>query len=509
MNKGKVFLVGAGPGYPGLLTVRGRDCLLGADVVVYDHLVSNEIVALAPKSARLVYAGKSSADHTMTQEEINRLLVKEASGGKRVVRLKGGDPILFGRGAEEGLELARAGIPFEFVPGVSSALAVPAYAGIPLTCRGLASTVTIVTGHESTGKRSPAVRWNKLLNKNSTVVVLMGVANLKRIARKLEHPGMPAAVISNGTLCSENIVTGTLATVAELAERKGIKPPAVLVAGNVVRMKDELSGHMDKPFLPLSGTHILVTRPLPLSEGFKIQLQDKGAAVTVFPLIKIIPAAKKTVDAVIGGVSSYDWVIITSANGAELLTDSLKRNGMGYNELSNTRIAAIGPVTAKILEERGLKSMIVPEIYTQEALAEAFLKFAEAGKKRVLLLHSRESRPVLRDSLFRKGFDVDEFFLYKTVFTGNKEKFRSLLSSSSMDTVTITSSSCARSLFHIMKGQSMERFRKKMNIAAIGPVCAKTARSLGMKVSIVAREYTTAGLTDSIADHYSELRKYK
>jgi len=419
-----------------------------------------------------------------------------------VVRLKGGDPALFGRGAEEAQELARAGISFEFVPGISSALAVPVCAGIPVTRRGLSSTVTIVTGHETPDKRMSVVRWGKLLDKNSTVVVLMGVASMKHITRKLKHPLMPAAVISNGSLSSQNIVTGTLANIAELAEKKGIRPPAVLVAGRVAGLRDELWKYMLKPFLPLSGKHIVVTRPEHASHELAAGLMEKGATVTTFPLIKIVPAPKKAVDTVIKRIFSYRWVVLTSANGADIFVEALKRNGIAGQQLQKIHIAAIGLKTAQSLERHGLKAAVVPETYVQEGLADAIIAASSSERGRVILLHSEDSRPALECLLKRAGFEVEETLLYRSVFTGNTKRLSALLKSSPPDMITITSSSCAKSLDLIMRGRTIKNFRKSIVLGAIGPVCAKTAKSLGFSVPAVAREYTSEGLVAVIEKYY-------
>jgi len=498
MKKGKVFLVGAGPGDPGLFTLRGSECLRQADVVVYDHLVNAAVVALAPKRARLVYAGKSCGRHALSQARINRLLVREALQGNTVVRLKGGDPILFGRGAEEGMELARHGISFEIVPGVTSAVAVPAAAGIPLTHRSFASTVTVVTGHESPDKSAPAVEWKKLLDARSTVVVLMGVANIRAIARRLGRPETPAAVIREGTLPSQRVVTGTLATIAGIVEREGIRPPAILVAGRVVGLRDRLQKFMDKPFLPLSGKHILVTRPAPAGETFAGLLRAMGAKVALYPLIRILPASTRAVDAIVRRVSSCRWVVLSSANGADLFAAALKRIDLARGALAGTKFAAIGPKTAERLKAHGLRPALVPETYDQEALAAAFARLSARDRGPVLLLHAQESREMLENALAGQGFKVGTFDLYRTAMTGNRTTLKKLLVSSPVDAVTITSSTAARSLAQLLDAETLQH----LPVAAIGPVCAATARALGMQVSVVAETYTVEGLAESLAAYF-------
>ncbi|MGA2090314.1 MAG: uroporphyrinogen-III C-methyltransferase [Endomicrobiales bacterium] len=501
-NKGKVFLVGAGPGYPGYMTIRGNECLQMADVIVYDNLVSREIMATVPASARLIYVGKKGGNHSMPQEMINRLLIREASLGRTVVRLKGGDPVLFGRGAEEAEELARAGIFFEFVPGVSSALAVPSCAAIPVTRRGLSSSVTIATGHEMPGKRSPSVKWGKLLDKHSTVVVLMGVASMKSTVRKLKHPDMPAAVISSGSLNSQKVVTGTLSNIVDRAAKSGIRPPAILVAGRVVSLRDKLWGHMLKPFLPLSGKSILVTRPYPASEELAELLKERGATVSVFPLIKIMPSPAKAVDEVMERILSCTWIILTSANGVDLFARALKRNGIAPHDLSHIKIAAIGPKTAAALEACGLKPDVVPDTFVQESLAAALCEFSGQERGTVIIFHSQDSRSALTQLLQQQGFTVEEVSLYRSAFTGTVQRLRALLKARQADMITVTSSSCVKSLDRLMDDGGIKPLRQQIELAAIGPVCAGTARSSGFRVSAEATQYTSEGLVEAIEKYY-------
>jgi uroporphyrinogen III methyltransferase/synthase len=508
MKQGKVYLVGAGPGDPGLMTLRGSECLRQADVVVYDHLVNREIVAKAPKTAQLVYAGKTGGRHVLAQPAINRLLVAAAARGKTVVRLKGGDPILFGRGAEEALELARRGIPFEIVPGVSSAVAVPAAAGIPLTCRSLASTVTVVTGHEAPGRAAPAVAWEKLLDECSTVVVLMGVENLAAIARRLGHPEMPAAVVREGTLPTQRIVTGTLATIAERAGQAGIRPPAVLVAGRVVGLRDVLWQHMQKPFLPLAGRHILVTRPAPAGDELAALLRELGAAVTLFPLIRIAPARAERVDPVIRAAPSFNWIVLSSANGADLFAAALKRAGIARAMLRHTRLAAIGPKTAARLAACDLQPDLVPATYRQESLAEEIGRLTAGKRASVLLLHAQESRTVLEDALRAQGCAVTALDLYRTRMTGSAARLAALLRERPADAVTVTSSVGAQSLARLLDDRALRRLRERLAVAAIGPVCAAAARALGMYVPVVAEEYTAEGLAAALAGYYGGTRRF-
>jgi uroporphyrinogen III methyltransferase/synthase len=501
-KKGKVYIIGAGPGDPGLITLRGIQCLEQADVVVYDYLANEEFLGRARKDARLIYVGKKGGDHTLPQGEINQVLVDEARQGNIVARLKGGDPFIFGRGGEEAEALREAGIPFEVIPGVTSAIAVPAFAGIPLTHRGYTSTVAFVTGHEDPTKGKSDIDWAKLSG-IGTLVFLMGVKNLANIARNLieggKSPETPAALIRWGTTPDQETLTGTLADIAAKAKRQGFSPPSILVVGEVVSLRPKLGWFETKP---LFGKGIVITRPEEQAAEFARLLSAEGARVILFPTIRIVPPASwELLDRALDSLGSYHWIIFTSANGVKHFFRRLRETGRDVRDLKGIRICTIGPATAAAVEGMGIRVDIVPGEYISEGVVRAFQGVDLKGK-RVLLPRAQEARDVIPEGLSKLGASVDVVTVYSTVRSeSRKEELRPLLDAGKVDVITFTSPSTVNNFKEIMGGAALP---ETVRIACIGPVTAAAAKKQGFTVHIYQEEFTIPGMVESLVAHFSE-----
>jgi uroporphyrinogen III methyltransferase/synthase len=503
---GYVFLVGAGPGDRGLITVKGLEALRQAEVVVYDYLANVELLRDACPDAEFIYVGKRAGRHTLSQEEIIQILVEKAQAGKTVVRLKGGDPFVFGRGGEEAGALATAGIPFEIIPGVTSAVAAPAYAGIPVTQRGLASSFAVVTGHEDPTKAESAIDWEYLARGVDTLIFLMGVGNLPEIvAQLMEHgrpPETPAALVRWGTTPRQETVVGTLADIADKVEAAGLRPPAVTVIGQVVNLREHLRWYDRKP---LFGKRVLVTRSREQASVLSRRLRELGAEPVELPAIAFQPPEDYTpLDAAIRHIHQYDWIILTSVNGVRAFLERLWTLGWDVRSLARTKLAAIGPATATALEQCRLRADYVPDQYIAEAVAAGI---GDVGDQRILLPRTDIARPALAIALREAGAIVDEVTAYRTVLaeegqgsvpTGGlvspaSEDVRQMLSENQIDMVTFTSSSTVRNLVALLG--DAEPLRGAL-IACIGPITAGTAREMGFRVDMVAEEYTVDGLIE-------------
>jgi uroporphyrinogen III methyltransferase / synthase len=503
MKKGKVYIIGAGPGDPGLFTLRGAECLREADVVIYDYLVGGDILLHAGEKARLIYAGKKGKDHTIPQDKINALLVKEASAGNVVARLKGGDPFLFGRGGEEAEALAGAGIPFEVVPGVSSAISVPAYAGIPLTHRSFASTVAFVTGREDPTKDKSDIDW-KALAGIGTLVFLMGVKNLPAIAANLarsgKDPATPVALIRWGTTPDQQTLVSTLGDIVRRVEETGFRPPAVLVVGSVVDLRDHIGWFERKP---LFGRGVVMTRPREQTEEFAALLRAQGARIIHFPAIKIVPAdGWHDLDRAIGAISDYRWIIFTSVNGVGSFFRRLRERGRDLRDLKGIRICAIGPATAAAVENRGIRVDLIPESFISEGVIEAFRRESIRGS-RILLPRAETARDVIPGELTNLGATVDVVTVYRTVSSGrDSSELEKLMGEGKVDVITFTSSSTVKNFVEIMgQGYSLPAGVK---IACIGPVTAATAEKAGMKIDIMPETYTIPGLVEGMVEYFGK-----
>ncbi len=502
--KGKVYLVGAGPGDPGLISVKGKECIKKADVVVYDYLASPTLLGHAPESAEIIYVGKKGGDHTLAQDEINSLIVKKAKQGLMVTRLKGGDPFIFGRGGEEAFELIKADIPFEIVPGVTSAIAAPAYAGIPLTHRKYTSTLAFVTGHENPLKESSRINWEALAKGIGTLVFLMGVKNLPKITRKLlDHgkpPGTPVALIRWGTTSKQKTITGTLETIVDDVKAAGLKPPCIIVVGEVVTLRDSMKWIENRP---LFGKQIVITRARKQASDLVKKLSALGAECLEFPTIKIVPPDDfKPLDKAIKNISEYNWIVFTSVNGVDFFFNRLFENGHDVRHLGHLRTASIGPATADRLFTFGIKSDIIPDSYRAESVIDAFKNETIEGKQ-ILLPRARDARPVLPVELTKMGARVDEIITYYAdTDTHDADDLITRLENKTIDLITFTSSSTVKNLKALLPEDRFHDLMKDTAIASIGPITTDTAKDLGFEVHVTANTYTIDGLCDIILEYY-------
>jgi uroporphyrinogen III methyltransferase/synthase len=500
---GKVYIIGAGPGDAELITAKAVDCLRLADVVVYDHLVNEELLKYAKRDAHFIYAGKKGSDHTLSQTAINDILVKEASAGNTVARLKGGDPFIFGRGGEEAEILASKDVPFEMVPGVTSAIAVPAYAGIPLTHRGLTSTVAFITGHEDPTKDKSDIDWQALAG-IGTLVFLMGVKNLAQIVKTLTAHGKasatPAALIRCGTTPQQEVITGTLANISELAQANKFNPPAILVVGKVVELRDTLNWFEQKP---LFGKSIVITRSEKQVDDLAQLLAKQGANPISFPTIKIVPPPDwRDLDTAIKNLENYDWLIFTSANGVQYFFERLLEKQKDIRDLKGIKICCIGSATARQIEDKGIKVDLVPEQFIAEGILQSFAGMDLKGKK-ILIPRAAKARDVLPEGLKKLGASVDVVTAYRTVNSGKKkEELAALIDDNKVDVITFTSSSTVINFVEIM-GRNF-KIPAHINIACIGPVTAAAAKKTGFKIDIQKEEYTIEGLVQSLIDYFEK-----
>ncbi|AZR73292.1 uroporphyrinogen-III C-methyltransferase [Anoxybacter fermentans] len=504
-KKGKVYLVGAGPGDPGLITVKGLNCIREADMIVYDRLVNPLLLREVKDGAELKYVGKSVNHHTLSQNEINRLLVNEALKGKIVTRLKCGDPFIFGRGGEEAEELAKAGIDFEVVPGITSAIAVPAYGGIPLTHREINSTVTFITGHEDPLKEETAVDWEHLAKEKGTLVFLMGVGNLPKIVKQLlkygHSPETPVALIQWGTRPEQRTVTGKLTNIVEKVREARITPPAIIVVGEVVRLRENLNWFETKP---LFKKRILITRARHQAGELSCLLQNLGAKVIECPTIKITPPKDwKPLDERIKRLSEYQWVIFTSVNGVEYFMHRLFANGLDVRALGNVRIATIGSATAKKLKDYGLIADFIPDKFIAEELASGLAEITDLKGAKILIPRAASARVLLVEKLKEAGAKVDEVATYQTVLGDGLKELPMLFKKGKIQVVTFTSSSTVRNLAEFLYPQSFGQMLKNVIVACIGPITANTVKELGGHVDLIAMEHTITGLVESLVRYFA------
>lgn len=507
MKHGKVYLVGAGPGDPGLITVKGLECLRKADVVIYDRLIDDSLLEVTPPDSEKIYVGKGRGCHAMEQKEINLLLIDKARQGKIVTRLKGGDPFVLGRGGEEAEVMAANGISFEVVPGVSSVYAVPAYAGIPVTHRRLASSFTVVTGHEDPEKGESSIDWKKISTGSDTLVFLMGMGNLAHITDKLVQngrpPSTPVAVISQGTSPKQKTITGTLDDIINRARKEGFEPPAVIVVGEVVKLREQIRWFDD---LPLFGKRVLVTRAEHQNKELSRLLLERGALPVEMPVIKISPPGSwQELDRAIQNLARYDWIIFTSVNAVEIFWKRLRAKKLDARRFAGTKIGAIGPATAGAIEAKCLRADYVPKIYTSRSLLAGLGKMDIAGR-RVLLPRADIAGDELSAGLVKLGANVHRVTAYRTVkVTGPVVEVEQMLLKGEIDVITFTSSSTVDGLLTTL-GRKWEVV-KKAGLACIGPVTAKTLAGKGLKADIVATEHTMVGLVDAIERYFERLRR--
>lgn len=500
MTTGKVYLVGAGPGDPGLLTIKGADCLRTADVVVYDRLSSPQLLALAPASAERVFMGKEPDTPAGFQDQINETLVKAAKAGKKVVRLKGGDPFVFGRGGEEIDALRATGVPFEVVPGITSAIAVPAYAGVPVTHRGVATAFTVVSGSEDPTKPESSLDWPSLARTPGTLVVLMGWRSLPAIVESLlangRRPDTPVAVTQWGTLPRQRTVTGSLSDIVAKGNAAKLTSPVITVIGDVAALRDRLRWFDTGP---LFGKRILVTRARQQASTLSRMLAEHGADPIEVPSIEIQPLPNyEALDAALTHLSEYAWVVFTSTNGVDAAFERLRVTNKDARAFAGVRVAAIGPATAAALAARGIAADYVPDTFTSEATAEGFKRFDISGS-RMLMPRADIATDVLSNGLRNQGALVDDITAYRTVVPADAAaQAREVLASGTVDTVTFTSSSTVRNLVGLLEGDMA--LLNGVRIASIGPVTSATARELGLHVGIEAIEHTVPGLVAALLE---------
>ena len=499
---GIVYLVGAGPGDPGLITVKGLRLLEAADVVVYDRLVDDRLVARAQDGADLIPAGKRPGGNGAAQEDINATLIEKAREGNSVVRLKGGDPFIFGRGGEEAEALIEAGIPFEVVPGVTSAVAAPAYAGIPLTHRGYASSVTIAAGSEAPDKQDSNVSWGALAEAGGTIVVLMGWKTLEAIVESLVSNGMspntPIALIQWGTEPYQKTVVSTLAFVERDAANAGLAPPVVTVIGEVVNLRDKLHWLDNRP---LFGKRVLVTRAMAQAGVLSELLAQQGADPIEAPTIAIEPLGDYGgLDATLGEIRGYDWVLFASVNAVDAVFGRLGALGLDARALHGTRVAAVGPTTDEALRSRGIAPDYIPERFVSEAIVDGLASHGMAGKS-VLLPRSEIGREALPEGLESLGAVVTQVAAYRNVVPeASRERLARALEAG-IDVATFTSSSTVKHLVTLLDGDTGKL--GSAAVACIGPATAAAARDAGLTVQVEAGEYTIEGLVRAVVDYFS------
>jgi len=497
--RGRVYLVGAGPGSLGLVTLRAKQLIELADALVYDYLCNPEMLRWARADVEKIYAGKSAASHTLTQDEINQLLVELAGAGKKVVRLKGGDPYVFGRGGEEAQVLARAGIPFEVVPGVTSAIAAPSYAGIPVTHRDWASTVTFVTGHEDPTKSDSAIDWAHLAQLRGTKVFLMGVERLREIAQRLvaegADPATPVALVRWGTTTRQESLEGTLATIADLVAERGFTAPAITVVGEVVKLRNELNWY---EALPLFGQRVVVTRTRKQASGLTERLALLGADVLEISTIRIAPMAldEKQQSKLAAFSQHFDWLVFTSPNAVEIFFAEFFQQTADIRALGNVKIAAVGPATCGKIRELHLPVDLQPEIYTAEKLAEAFFP-SMVKAARFCLPQGRLADPLLTDHLRSLGGIVEPWIVYDTQpepddTTGARARFQR----EGAHWITFTSSSTVEN-WHALQLQPAPGAPRPQAVS-LGPVTSATLRQLDYAVAAEAPVSTLDSLVERL-----------
>lgn len=506
---GRVYLVGAGPGHPGLITVRGLECIREAGCIIYDALVSRELLAEARGDAELCFVGKRGGQPSMPQDQINALLVEKAQVHAKVCRLKGGDPFVFGRGGEEALHLRAHGVPFDVVPGVTSAIAAPAYAGIPVTHRGLATSVAFITGHEDPSKEESSIDWAHLARGVDTLVILMGVSRLRALVALLTQNGRdaetPVALIRWGTTPDQVTVSGTLATIADAAEAAKIGAPVAMVVGDVVSLREQLAW---AERYPLFGRRVVVTRARAQASELSRLIREQGGTAIEVPAIRVAPPDDfGPLDAAIGRLSTYDIAVLTSVNGVEHFVARLAHHQLDVRALAGIELVCIGPKTAEAFTGRGIRVSAVPETFVAEALIE-LLSARDLAGKRILLARAAEARQVLPDSLRAAGADVDVVPTYQTVRDDTDvAEVAELFEAGRVDAVTFASAGTVAQFVGLLGEERARRCLAATAVAAIGPITAKAVEDLGLAVAIRARESTIESLVEAIAEHFAGKRR--
>lgn len=499
-ERGRVFLVGAGPGDPGLLTVRGREVLTEADVVLYDSLIGDELLKYCREVAEKIFVGKRAGQHALTQDEINALIIEHAKSSKTVCRLKGGDPFVFGRGGEEALACVANNIAFEIIPGVSSAIAAPAYAGIPVTHRDVAKSFAVVTGHTKSDEALP-----EEFPRADTSIFLMGVRALPKIVAALlsrgEAPSTPVALVRWGTTEQQRVVTGTLETIEAEVERARLKPPALIVVGEVVKLREQLGWFDNACTRPLWGKTIVVTRAREQASTLVAGLEKLGARVLECPTIRIEPLTDNEfsgLDSSLENLQSFDWIVFTSSNGVEQFWKRLVQSGRDARAFGEAKVAAIGPATRESLRARGIEADFVPESSISEDVAEGLIARGVEGK-RVLIARAAEGREVLQSKLQQAGAQVAVTACYRNVpDASNAEEVKSKMMQGEIDWVSFTSSSTVRNFVDAIGEDILRSQRNSFRVACIGPVTERTAVEHGLTPDVIAKSATVESLVEAI-----------
>ena len=507
---GKVYLVGAGPGDPGLITVKGLECVKKADVIIYDYLANDRLLDQLRAGAELIYVGKEGGRHTLPQNEITALIVKKAGEGKMVVRLKGGDPFIFGRGGEEAEELADNGIPFEVVPGVSAAVAVPTYAGIPLTHRGYNASVTFVTGHEDPTKPESKLNWDKLAPGTGTLVIFMGMKNLPRIVDNLinngRSPQTPVAVIQWGTRTDQKVVTGILADIANEVKKAELGSPAIIIVGEVVRFRQKLNWYETKP---LFGNRIVVTGSRDQSDLLAEKFTELGATVLGFPAINVIPPTNWAgLDDALSRIETYSCILFRNVKVVKFFLDRLMEKGKDVRALGGVTLFATGPKVAAALEQYGLKADHISVEFTSKGLADALGDLNVSGRK-ILLPVAKEGSEILRDSLSKElAADITVVTAYENVKSAaDVSRVQRLLEQQKIAATTFTSAAAVHAFFELLGRSTAKTLLSGVTIACLGPVTAKAVEKYDLKADIMPKENTLSALVDAIETYFKSKKK--
>lgn len=504
MTTSTVYLIGAGPGDPGLLTIRAKELIETCDVVVYDYLANKDFLDYARKDAEIIYVGKKGGDHTLPQDKINELIVDKAREGKSVARLKGGDPFVFGRGGEEAEELVAAGVPFEIVPGVTAGVAAPAYAGIPVTHRDFTTSVCFITGHEDPTKEESGHNWEVYAKSASTLVFYMGVKNLPMISERLmaggRDPQTPVALVRWGTRAEQQSFVSTLADVAAEAERRKFAAPSIIVVGGVCGLHDKLAWFEKRPLL---GKGVVVTRAREQASGLVHRLAELGAHVYEFPTIAIEPLdSYEELENAILRLPMQDWVVFTSVNGVKFFWNQLHEIGLDARAFGGIQVAAIGPATAEALRGRGINPDFVPDKYVAEHVVAGLVERGIVGKK-VLIPRAKVAREVLPEQLEEAGAHVRVLPVYETrLAQADAADVLAALDQGKLDYVTFTSSSTVDNFFELLDPDRLKEYRAahpgKVRLACIGPVTAKTLEKHGFSPDLQPSDYTIPALVEAL-----------
>lgn len=499
-------MIGAGPGDPGLITVKGLECVKKADVIIYDYLANERILDHRRPDAELIYVGKQGSRHTLPQEDINALIIRKAKEGRIVARLKGGDPFIFGRGGEEAEDLVDSGIPFEVVPGVTAATAVPTYAGIPLTHREHTASVAFVTGHEDPTKPESKVHWDRIATGIGTLVFFMGMKNLQNIVDNLVSHGRsadtPVALIQWGTRTDQRVVTGTLKDIVLKVRQAQLGPPAIIVVGEVVKLREKLNWYEAKP---LFGKRIVVTRSRDQASVFAEMLIDRGASPIEFPSIDVVPPASwAELDSALDAVETYQWVIFTSANAVRFFFERLRSRGRDLRVLKGVNICAVGPKTAEALEQHGLKADLIPSEFKAEGVLAA-LGGVQVKGLRFLIPRAKVAREIIPEKLRELGAEVTVATAYENVRpAADVDRVKKLFTEKKIAAVTFTSSSTVHNFVEMLGQKEYKSLLNGVAVACIGPVTAKTAEEYGMKIDVMPKEYTIPALVEAMVGFFKK-----